>query len=593
MTVDSRKKGGQRIGAWVLLTLAWACSPDSGPAPGPNGTPDAGSPTPRPDGSFATPETTSRFLTQATFGPRPRDVETLTGGSASNWVRAQLAIEPTLLTPAVLRERNKLNTSEEDGEAFGESVTLAFWQNTISAPDQLRQRMAWALSQIFVVSNAAGELLADMPEGLSYFQDQLILGAFGNLRDLLTEVTYAPAMAYYLTYLGSRKANPVTGQMPDENYARELMQLFTIGVVEMGPDGQPRPRNGRSETYDNGDVTGLAKVFTGMRLANPVPDEPWGALPPSFRTRLVFDESQHSTASKTFLGTTIPENTPGPESVRLALDALFAHPNVAPFIGRQLIQRFVTSAPQPAYVGRVSRAFETGSYTLPDGGSVGTGRRGDLEATLMAVLFDEEARDLSSRPDIGKVREPLLRMTAWVRSFDVGEISPLYLLPAYDTASPLALKQHPYRSPSVFNFFRPGYVAPGTRSGQAGMTAPELQIVSASTVPGYANFLYRFVTRSPDAFSEGELEDFEARGLSLDAARRSFMPDYTAELARASDPVRLVDHLSAKLTYGTMSSSTKARIVAALEALPGGDPERRVQLAVWMAMISPDFLVQR
>lgn len=580
----------------VPIMIAGACTSEreeSMPAP------LAESPSARPgsvaDDAFSTAEDTTRFLTQATFGPRPNEVASLTGGSAAQWFRDQLAISPSHITPRVLEERAKLGTPQEDGEAFGESVTLGFWQNASSGPDQLRQRMAWALSQILVVSNAPTELLADIPETLSYYQDLLIDGAFDSYRDLLTEVSYSPAMAYYLTYLGSEKANPATGRMPDENYARELMQLFTIGVAEMGLDGQPRPRAGQAETYDNRDVSGLARVFTGLGLVNPVSDEPWGAFPASFRTRLVFDEVKHSPEAKSFLGTTIAANTPGPESLRLALDALFAHPNVAPFVGRQLIQRFVTSAPSPAYVARVARSFERGRFTLPDRSEIGSGARGDLGATLAAILFDEEARRPlpPQAPSFGKIREPILRVTAWVRAFGVEEITPLYLLFIYDTSGPRRLMQHPYRAPSVFNFFRPGYLAPGTMTGRAGLTTPELQIVNASTIPGYGNFMYRLVTRRPDRLGEGETEDLSLRGLSVDSARRSFMPNYTEELALALDPSRLVEHLDRKLTYGTMSEKTKGRIAQTLQRLPPDNPERRVHLAIWMAMTSPDFLVQK
>ncbi|MEL6186573.1 MAG: DUF1800 family protein, partial [Myxococcota bacterium] len=435
--------------------------------------------------------------------------------------------------------------------------------------------------------------LADIPDALSHYQDLLITGAFGNFHDLLTEVSYSPAMAYYLTYLGSEKADPATGRRPDENYARELMQLFTLGVEEIGLDGSSQPREGRTETYDNRDVTGLAKVFTGLGLVNPVPDEPWGAYPDSFRARLVFDASKHSSAAKSFLGTTIPAHTPGPESLRMALDAIFAHPNVAPFISRQLIQRFVTSAPSPAYVSRVAQAFERGQYDLPDGVGVGTGRRGDLAATLAATLFDTEARASAPAPSFGKVREPILRLTAWVRAFDVSGITPLYILPLYDTSRPQRLNQHPYRAPSVFNFFRPGYVASGTLSGQAGRTAPELQIVNASTIPAYANFIHEFIVRNPESLGEGEREDLADRGLDLVAAQNSFLPDYTSELAFAANPPALVEHLDGKLTYGTMSRTTHERIVRALELVPAGEAERRVHVAVWMTMTTPEFLVQR
>ena len=519
----------------------------------------------------------------------------MTGTSASKWFRDQLQTPASLLLPAVTAQRQALDDDRPELDFFlFESTTHSFWANAIAGPDQLRQRMAWALSQILVVSNGGGELLSDLPEAVAYFEDKLIEGAFGNFRDLLTEVTYAPAMGHYLTYLGSEKANPETGRMPDENYARELLQLFTIGVVELSMNGETISRNGRTETYDNRDVTGLARVFTGLVLEQAASEEEELELEMQFSRRLIFNPDAHSSREKSFLGTTIAADTSGADSVRLALDAVFAHPNVAPFIGRQLIQRFITSAPEPAYVERVARTFEAGSYTLPDGTTVGDGRRGDLTATLAAVLFDDEARSETNLTSerFGKIREPILRVTAWARAFGVGEITPQYLERLNETSSPTALQQHPYRAPSVFNFYRPGYIAPGTLTGQAGLTAPELQLVNASTVPGYANFLYEIIARNEESFDEETLDELEGLGFDRNEVQRSFIPDYHDERALAGDPPRLVDHLDARLSYGTMSSETRARIAATIANLDEEDPETRVHMAIWMVMTSPDFLVQ-
>ncbi|MEM1413729.1 MAG: DUF1800 domain-containing protein [Myxococcota bacterium] len=595
----------------LLVALAAACAgssptdmdPDGGTEPGTDGGPDMPTlPPGEPDGVFVDRAATARFLTQATFGPRPAELDAFTGGSASAWFRGQLDVEPSLLMPRLTAAREEFGDPEDDflGEiAIFESPTTGFWRNALAGEDQLRQRMAWALSQILVVSNGGGEILTDIPEAVVHFEDLLIRGAFGNFRDLLTEVTYAPAMGYYLTFLGSAKADPVTGRMPDENYARELLQLFTIGVLELAPDGTPTPRDGRTETYDNRDITGLARVFTGFQLDVASLEEPperddfeeFGDYRELWTRPLAIRPRLHSEREKSFLGTTIPANTPGAESVRLALDAIFAHPNVAPFIARQLIQRFVTSDPAPAYVQRVGAAFESGTMTLPDGTSVGSGRRGDLAATLAAVLFDELARSPATRddPTFGKVREPVLRYSAMVRALEVGEITPEYNGELFNTADRETLAQHPYRAPSVFNFYRPGYVAPQTETGENGMTVPELQLVDATTVPGYANWMLFQLVREPDFVDAEEVPDPAV----LEAMRRSLMPDYAAQLPLAEDPAALIAQLNERLTYGSMSAERQAALAETVGQLDTDEPRQRVVLAAWLVLTSPEFLVQR
>ncbi|MHA7873286.1 MAG: DUF1800 family protein, partial [Hyphococcus sp.] len=304
----------------------------------------------------------------------------------------------------------------------------------------------------------------------------------------------------------------------------------------------------------------------------------------------------HSDLEKSFLGTTIPPGTNAATSIDMALDALFNHPNVGPFLGRQLIQRFVTSDPSPAYVARVAAAFDTGSYALPNGVVVGDGRRGDLSATLAAVLFDTEARSETSRNanDFGKLREPIVRFVQWARAFNAGSVTPEYTLQLWDTGSADQLGQHPYRSPSVFNFYRPGYIAVGTESGNAGLTVPELQIVNANAIAGYANFMSFFI------FEYGQYAVDNSLVAGADA-RASFRPDYSAERALADNPAALVDRLDSLLTYNSMSGETRSLIIDTLENIPltyDFDPDYdgallRVQTAVLMAMTSPDYLVQR
>lgn len=585
-------------------------------APGDDGVVVAPPPPTMNTGAFATQESTARFLTQATFGPTPSQVNSLIGSSASTWFVQQLEMSPTLNEPQL--EAYEALASEADGvEKFpfnSVAPTFAFWRNSISAPDQLRQRMVFALSQILVVSDFSNDFFVDVPEPLIGFHDILAGQAFGNYRDLLESVTYSPTMGVYLTYIGNQKADS-TGRVPDENYARELLQLFTVGVVELEPNGEPRLVGGRPvELYSNADITGLARVFTGLDLEgldrNRFPSvvdifRQDTGLEESFLRPMSLNNALHSSEEKRFLNCSIAVGTGVTASIDQALDCIMSHPNVGPFVSRQLIQRFTTSDPDPAYVQRVASAFDSGRYALPSGRTVGDGRKGDLSATLAAILFDDAARaDAAlSDPTFGKIREPILRFTAWARAFQVDASFPEYALQLEDVSRPEELSQHSFRSRSVFNFYRPGFVAPGTQSGARGMTVPELQIVDASSNTGYINFMTEWVfgglARTPlDQLAE-ELTRQRIVPLDRDALARAWRPDYSAEIEIANDPTALVARLNRNLTYGTLSDTTASSIEGVINqiALGGIDDQEardaRVKLAVLLIVTSPDFLVQR
>lgn len=584
----------------VTAFLLSACGGGSGE--GDTGSPPPPPPPPAgPTGAFRSEPLTAVFLTQATFGPSQDDIERLTGQSASQWFQDQLALAPTYLRP---RFETHMNRVVDGGfSSFRQaSPTLVFWRNAVGAPDQLRQRMAFALSQIMVVSATSGDLRG-RPEGMVHYQDLLIEHAFGNYRDLLEAVTYSPAMGYYLTYIGSKKADPSRGRMPDENYARELLQLFTIGVVETDQQGRPRLDGSGAaiELYDNEDITGLARVFTGFEYALDGRTEENRIE--RMRRPLFIDERDHEDGAKTFLGLTIPAGTPGPESVEMALDHIMDQPTVAPFVSRQLIQRFVTSHPDPAYVGRVADTFDRGTYQLPNGVTVGDGRRGDLAATLAAVLFDDAARNVEanrSDPQFGKIREPILRITHWARAFDVEPNDVDYLFDFYDTREADELAQHPYQSPSVFNFYRPGFVAPGTETGAAELTMPELQLVNTATAPGYVNFLDDLVLQDLDDRDLQRIADRLAQvraDLPAEPGVNAWVASYADELALLTDTEALLDHLDLLLTAGTLTEGTRGLIAEFLNDESVEDtPEARrdqVQLAVLLIMSSPDYLVQQ
>lgn len=531
-------------------------------------------------GAFKTEADTSRFLSRATFGATSGDINRLTGTDVSEWMQAEFAKPVTpFLQPLIDAEPDRVLGSEI------RVLPDQFYDIAIAGDDQLRQRMVLALSEIIVASSDSG--IRGRPLTMAHYVQILSDNAFGNYRDLLEEITYSPAMAFYLTYMTNLKGDPATGRVPDENYAREILQLFSVGLKELNPDGTDKldAQGQPIEIYDNMDIQGLAKVFTGMSTKG----SDFYILYQEFESSyapLIFYPKYHSELEKSFLDVTIPAGTPGDESVQMALDGIFAHPNVGPFVSKQLIQRFVTSNPKPAYVGRVSAAFDTGLFSLPDGSSVGTGERGDLKATLAAILLDEEALmdSAAAPPEYGKIREPIMRLTNWARAFN--ETTPnasdeaIFAYLNYG-----GIEQSPFTSPSVFNFFRPGYVAPGTSTGAGGYVAPELQITNETTSIGYINFINQFIYDT--SYNISEDPDGGIKG------------DYTQALALANDGAALLDYLDLLLTGNRLKAETRTRILKMMDEIPvkagseEADKTARVRIAISMVMTAPGYIVQR
>lgn len=538
--------------------------------------------------AFRTDADTSRFLSQATFGATQDAIDTYSGTDVSDWIQEELAKDPTLHLEKLLAQYPSGppdGGNNADNFLYFNASSNSQWETMITADDQLRQRMAYALSQILVVSNNQTSTLASHPLAMGYYMDVLTRNALGNYRQLLEDVTYSPAMAIYLTYLNNRRADPETGRMPDENYAREIMQLFTIGLVELNTDGTPVLIGGEAiETYNNNDITEIAKVFTG--IGAPFSDDQTENVL-RLTKPLEIIETFHSPDSKSFLGAFIPAGTEASDSIDIALDTLFNHQNLPPFISRQLIQRFTKSHPGPAYVERVANVFSSGSYTLPNGEQIGTGTRGDLAATIAAILLDDEAREDNETADnaAGKVREPVLRFTQWARAFNINSADPSDEEMLYDTMQASRLAQHPYRSHSVFNFYRPGYVAPGTATGEEGLTMPELQILNAGTAAGYVNFMSSYIRDDATKWSRTYGENYH--------------PDYSFERSLSGSPDDLVDHLDLLLSGNRLQADTKERIVSLLNEIPissdNNDPniDARVHNAILMVMTAPGYLTQR
>ncbi len=511
----------------------------------------------------------SRFAAKATFGLSYSDIDGLAREGHEAWLERQFMLpvgrhEGVVLDLLQRRDAGEFAAYEQDIEYLILFRRLAWWHRTVTASDVLRQRVAFALSQIFVVSDNVDDLIIN-PFAMSDYYDMLLDNAFGNFRDLLRDVSLHPSMGIYLSHVNNRRSDPANNIFPDENYAREVMQLFSIGLFELNLDGSLQlDTNGDPiPTYSNVEIREFAKIFTGLSFGGS--NAYFGNPFPEFLAPMQMFDLYHEPGAKNLLnGTVVPGGQTGMQDIEAAIDNLFEHPNVGPFIGKQLIQRLVTSNPSPAYVERVARAFNGDT----------TGVRGDMQAVLRAVLLDPEA-NAAADPfgDFGKLREPVVRYASILRQFgatsDDGFIANTgYFLQELG-------KQHPLSAPSVFNFFLPAH-SPAGEIADANLVAPEFQITTSNSVIGMSNLIdfivvADFVTDAP--------EPFAPVSLSFD--------DY---IGIADDVDALVERLDIVLTAGTMDGATRAAIETILRDLP--DPEIRVRIALYLFLISPDYVVR-
>ena len=434
----------------------------------------------------------------------------------------------------------------------------------VSSPDELRQRMVAALCQIFVFNPFHVGQNHTRFSG-SAWVDLISRHAFGSYRELLGAVTTSHQMGMYLTLINSRREDG-SGAMPDENFAREVMQLFSIGLVELNLDGTARlDGNGNAiDTYGTDDILGLARAFTGWKSTRVGNDNANFWLQP-----MVQDAAFHEPGEKRFLGATIPAGKSGEESLQIALDAIANHPNVAPFIAKLLIQRFIKSNPSPAYVERIATVFNN------DGGGV----RGNLAAVLKALLLDQEARGVPDKrsEEQGKVREPMISFAQLARFANRAN---LRLARDYVGWGLIfwwqeGFPQAPLASPSVFNFYPPTYSPPGTELSERALTAPELFILDEPHVVIYSNIMFRII--------------------SSDRYRVQTFADYDYLMVHASDPNGLVSKVDELLAASSLSAEAFDTIVEAVSSMSGDtDSEKllRIRAAIYMVMISPDYLVQ-
>lgn len=537
----------------------------------------------------------ARFLTQATFGPTPAEVSHLQQIGYDAWLDEQFVKPPPALGHQAYWDQRNAVLHEQNNQASTDEVTASFWRLALTSKDQLRQRVAFALSEIFVVSLAdnCGDIKG--ARGVANYLDMLGEMAFSRYRQLIEKVTLHPNMGCYLSHLGNQKEDLETGRIPDENFARELMQLFSIGLYELNMDGslklnaQEKP----VETYTASDVSGLAKVLTGFSWACPMPRNSGcflnginPATKESFPDRMVMPMMAypqfHSTSAKRFLGIEIDaqSNADPVSDLSVALDAISKHANVAPFISKQLIQRLVTANPSPAYIRRVATVFNNSD--------------GDLKQVIKAVLLDPQARNMSAAlTDItfGKVREPILRMSALLRAFDAQSATGYFLMrPTFEPGFGLA--QSPMRSPSVFNFFRPGYVVAGSKMAQRGLVNPEMQLVSDVSAAGYVTYM-----RHTLEFGTGWLGFDRATG-PVDIQFPFNLQEDHPLLATSDQPSQLLDVIDQRLMYGCMPTELRVLISSVLgsfDSIANTTARRRLRVrsALLLTISSPEFLVQK
>ena len=581
---------GRLVRALALATVTLLTACGGGGASGP--APDAVAAEKPADRAEA-----ARFLTQATFGPRQADIDRLMEVGYAAWIDEQWAKPVSRhranweTQDAILKRANPNNNAGQDG------LYNSFWKTAVTGEDQLRQRLAFALSQIFVISMQDGNV-GNNPRGTADFLDLLAQQGTGSYRQLLEGVSRHPTMGVYLSHLRNRKADPRTGRVPDENYAREVMQLFSIGLHQLEQDGSPRRSGGIAlDAYGEQDIAGLAKVFTGFSYACPAwPNNDCfsngsadGESDPDrgFKPMMGYPQ-YHATEAKAFLGTTVAAQAQSnPDaSLAAAMNTLAAHPNVGPFIGKQLIQRLVTSNPSPAYVSAVAATFNNN----------GSGVRGDMKAVVKRILLHPEARTVSRTS--GKLREPVLKLSAVLRAFPYSSDSGWWRVGNTDDPGS-ALAQTPMRAPSVFNFWRPGYVPPGTQAAAASLVVPEMQLAHEATLAGYVNYM-----RDNIAFGVGASATVMVNGANVN--RRDIQPDFTAELALADRPEALVERIDTLLMAGTMPAALRAEISGAVASISIPAPNangsnqnqintarrNRVNTAIFLTVVSPEFQVQ-
>lgn len=515
----------------------------------------------------------TRFLVQASFGPDPDLIDHVMTVGIGGWMDEQLNPAAPTMTAQTMR-------GQYSSTGFTAWWGMGWWKAAMTGSDQLRLRMGNALSQILVVSNAGSDNLRGNSFLQADYYDMLLQHSLGSYRDLLEDMTYSAQMGLYLSHLQNRKSDPLIGRFPDENFAREIMQLFTIGLWELNPDGSRKVDGEGNDipTYDNSTIMEMAKVFTGFGLGGPGGTSFFAAVTGNdYVHPMKMWEEEHEPGEKhLFNGVIIPAGQTGAEDIDDALDALAGHPNIGPFVSRLLIQRFTSSNPSPDYIRRVAAAWD-------DNGSA---VKGDLKAVIEAILMDPEARTPEAMGDAsGKVREPFLRMVAMLRAFKARNARTPATFPVWPGNFAEEMGQQPLWAPSVFNFYLPDH-RPAGELRERGLFAPELEIATGDRLIHTDNRMKGIIDTGLLPYGS----------LAADYLKCDFTEVLALAMPSDSAPA-LVDHLDSLLTWGSMSASTRQTVILAVES--AGHPslsaaqnaDFRVKAAVHLVAESPDFVI--
>ena len=528
----------------------------------------------------------SRLLSQAAFGQTIKDIDNAVALGPEGWINNQFNItrsEFLMVTDSFAQVLYDFYIAQgEDPNDLSTNPNLqhfryAWWNNAVYGQDQLRQRVAYALSQILVISDQTD--LSSQARGFASYYDLLSRHAFGNYKDLLLEMTLHPCMGFYLSHLNNPKSIPEYNINPDQNFAREVMQLFTIGLYELNIDGtRKKDQNGNDiPTYTNNDIVEMAKVFTGLRFGASLE----GMNPPEFGNNIYgadltqpmrMYEDWHQLGEKKLLnGITIPDGQLGLKDIEDAIDMLFNHPNTGPFITRLLIQRLVTSNPSHAYIARVANIFNND----------GKGVRGNMKAVIKAILMDDEARGCESMTEtsFGKMHEPVLRHTQFLKAVGVESPSKYFFNHGYGFQQ--STFQHPLSSPSVFNFYSPDHIPTGALS-DANLVAPEFQILNSLTSLNYANLVFGWT------FYEYTTDNWEDEYFYSPTNASGFFES-------AQDDEVLLNHIDLLFTNGSMSSETRDIIRESIGKITPtlSGARDKINTALYLTLISPDYLIKK
>lgn len=505
----------------------------------------------------ATLEQNQRYdlLYRATFGPTPISYEQLSSVGYQQWLQTQFSQSPTLHLPLL---RTYVSGEEAPNQSHRAGV---WWDRVINAPDQLRQRVAFALSEIFVISRHGASLNGRSAEMADYY-DMLLKNAFGNYRNLIEAVTLHPAMGDYLSMMANQKANPDKNRYPDENYAREVMQLFSIGLYRLNNDGSPMLDNKGAliPTYSQDDIENLARVFTSWHLSKR--EKPWwSSKKGDWFSPMVAHPEEHDFEQKTVMGEVFAQGQTPEADMAQAMDMLLNHPNTGPFLSRLLIQRLVTSNPSPQYIERVANRFADN----------GNGVRGDLKAVISAILLDEEALN----GPVMKLKEPLVSMANLYRAMEAKTADPTG---KYHNSNGTfwAYGQGPLASPSVFNFYSPDY-APLGEIKDGGQVAPEFEILSWNNFINISNQMWG---ASGNTNYHGETNP---KRIVINAAPLELI---------ANDHDALIAEIDRRFLGQEMSEELTVIVRQALEKLRDDKQALKVRNALHIVLNSQEFHVE-